>query len=134
MIATTYRQLAYAMRRQATADPHYRYVPRRMKAGSAMRGFSMDCHYLPDEHNPKGCLVGAALVELGTPPEALVPYDEDPLSDLVVAGIIDIELDDALYREWVLAAQEAQDWGYEWSDAIAKADAEIPMKWGEEAE
>jgi hypothetical protein len=75
------------------------------------------CYYLPDERNPKGCIVGATLSELGL---------EEALPDDVLSGaqlFRDLESDGVNIttgaRIGLAAAQAVQDQGHTWAEAKA---------------
>ena len=80
------------------------------------RGTYGPCRYAPDELNPEGCLVGAALRRCGV---TLRPeWDGPPESVGYSLGVPD---DEESFR-WLREVQYRQDRGEPWRMAVASAD------------
>lgn len=116
----TEEQLQDAIRAQAAEMPDFRYTT---DSGS------MTCYYYADDNNPRGCIVGAALVSLGVP-TAILP-------DLVGwAGhltnrrfLADLLTEEAITSQWVQVVQWAQDRGKTWGEAVAAAEDPDSEQW-----
>lgn len=76
------------------------------------------CEYRPTLRNPYGCVVGAALTELGWP----VPADlnDKGIREVVNAGAVNMARD---AEEWAAVLQSWQDMGTTWRDAVKAADS-----------
>lgn len=109
-----------AIRQQAEAHPTRLYV-------ASLDG-DTTCEYTPNTLNPLfGCIVGEALAALGVPRRRLESLNNlgdwgsgrfgfaEVLSDLVADG--------ALRSVWVARAQNSQDEGGTWAEAVEAADA-----------
>lgn len=78
------------------------------------------CSYFPDEHNPQGCIVGAAFHRLGIEiPESL----EGAAPINLFAALVDEEVGFFSERmRWLKDCQSYQDTGATWSAAVGAAD------------
>lgn len=82
-------------------DKHYHQEP------------EQGCHYTPDEHNPMGCIIGAACI----------PLDIDLWEWDLLGGIgqaYDNRIDGN--TQWLSNVQYRQDRGDSWAKAVAYAD------------
>lgn len=119
-------RLEAEVRRIAREDPEHIYEPppETIDEYGAMRGG--DCSYLPDDNNPQGCLIGAALRAVGVTPtedfegNAANQVIEDILATIEVT--IEGRFEDKV--EWFRLVQSAQDEGTAWGKAVEHADKE----------
>lgn len=89
------------------------------------------CQYAPDEKNPHGCLIGAMITGNGVPLREkwdkgdAVPADA-VLRELVRDGLINVPSGDLpVVIRVLLAAQDAQDIGHTWGDAVEDAQLKL---------
>ena len=96
-------------------DFKYTHVAVRDEDGT----MSSTCTYKPDEHNPLGCIVGAALREQGVVPG----------HDRSIRTLFNVHTQTHQYRLvcWLAEVQWEQDHGATWRDAVASANKFIPL-------
>lgn len=82
------------------------------------------CSYRPNDSNPMGCIIGAALQWAGVRQADLVEW-EGKNADEVILGLGIKSGDDHL--AWLHTVQILQDRGKTWSQAVASADTEGPI-------
>jgi hypothetical protein len=75
-----------------------------------------------------GCLVGQALLAIGYTAEQLQPVDQLGIEE-AIEKMLPCELTDDEYDKvrWLESAQNAQDNGSPWKEAVRIADAEQPL-------
>lgn len=101
----------------AKLAPDFRYTP---IVGAGYGGtWSSRCSYAPDEHNPLGCIVGAALREQGVVPGQ--PRE--------IRTLFNEPTHVHQYRivQWLAEVQWEQDHGSTWRDAVAAANKFVPL-------
>lgn len=105
------------VRELAAANPTFEY---RSHERQVALPASPTCSYLPDEWNPLGCIVGAALRSLGVPEDVLRSHEglgAGPMLSALFGDRVDHVVDD-----WFTVLQQAQDTGHPWGEAVATAD------------
>lgn len=106
-------ELVKAIRDLAAESPDFVYTRQEVDPDS----LSAPCNYWPDEKNPQGCIVGAAMRKIG--------HSLDGIEFRGVAAFTALE-DLALFQPstglWVNNVQSWQDKGLTWSEAVKKAD------------
>jgi hypothetical protein len=104
------QKLEKAVRKLAKANPDFVYTT---------AGDTDSCLYAPDERNPKGCIIGAALAAIGLPTgfkhEGLPA--ESVINDLLAPDVFSYE-----QTRWFSDVQVAQDEQKPWAAAVAEAD------------
>ena len=105
----------------ASANPLFTYQGPKIKEEV---GNTMSCSYLPDDLNPQGCIMGAALTEMGATRKMLESIEGNGvivIFDEPQWGEITEELDEDDSR-WLQLVQRAQDVGLRWEVAVTYAD------------
>jgi hypothetical protein len=109
----TEQEFETTVRALAAANPDFVYTDPDSEVGG--------CSYFPDEMNPQGCIIGAALREHG-----LISDDPSDSEDIdgtgafvVLHSLLDFpEVSDS----WFQLVQSNQDQGASWSEAVRLAD------------
>jgi hypothetical protein len=129
MITIRTGALIKAIREQAAAKPAYVYQP---------TAVNEQCEYITfldtlDVEPEPGCIVGAALIDMGIPVDAFrlstgyTPINETSVGILLttlnkVDGYATNAGEYPQDMEWLNTVQDYQDQGFTWSEAINKAD------------
>jgi hypothetical protein len=104
------QKLEKAVRKLAKANPDFVYTTEDEESR---------CFYRPDEKNPKGCIIGAALAAIGLPTgfnhEGLPA--ESVINDLLAPDVFSYE-----QTRWFSDVQVVQDEQKPWAEAVADAD------------
>lgn len=80
--------------------------------------YDQPCAYTPDERNPMGCIIGAALSRLGVD-VTLYPWKDNG----AIEEMLDIQgIELSFTTEWLTKIQELQDNGTPWKKAVEEAD------------
>lgn len=103
-------ELTKAVQKIANEHPDFTY-----------RSNTSVCSYRPDDRNLKGCLIGAALTQIGVDINAM-PWAENPT---IEEALKQLEFPTSLHTRWLAYVQESQDTGYSWKLAVQIADKQI---------
>ena len=82
------------------------------------------CSYFPDDYNPQGCIVGAAMRQCG---HTIAAHYENAVAENMVARILRLRYTpkNADVLRWITLVQGYQDQGLCWKFAVALADVEV---------
>jgi hypothetical protein len=108
------------VRRLAAADPTFIY--------SKETPNSL-CHYYPDERNPHGCIIGAAARNLLPDNNLDGDIYEERTAAAVLTDLLNLPTnpsgDTHRALRWLKHAQDSQDTGSSWSEAVSYADGRV---------
>ena len=112
-------ELIETIRDFAKLAPDFEYTRPRDCNGS-----KLPCSYVPDAHNPLGCIVGAALAKIE--PQTVPYFPSWPEID----GVLEMADPDSDFyfvyevkdRAWLTEVQALQDDGVPWGEAVDAAD------------
>ena len=105
-----------AIRQLAGESPDFVYRKDGVEVGDG-------CSYFPDDYNPQGCIVGAAMRQCG---HTIAAHYESAVAENMVARILRLsfEPNEEILR-WITVVQGHQDMGLCWKFAVALADVEV---------
>lgn len=110
-------RIAKTIRAKASESPDFRY-------SSLADGV---CHYSPDEDNPEGCIIGAAMRDEGYSLDGS-RYEGNSAWQAVIKRL---RLDKGYQSiDWMTTVQERQDSGDTWAEAVEWADEHCEFKPG----
>ena len=109
----TVADLVQAVREAAEEDP-----------GRYYESLNGACFYMPNEANPKGCIVGHAMRALGITEDLdEIAGDDSGLEKAIYSfPIVFDEVEHCEAARWLFHAQSYQDSGLSWASAVAGAD------------
>lgn len=114
-------KLEAAVRKLAADNPTFVYT--RCTTDDHMAS----CLYRPTEHNPQGCIIGAALQTLGKPVRQSLEGDG---ATAVIGAMLGIGVGvhgETVVSPWYNYVQRGQDDGMTWAAAVVYADTQMAV-------